>query len=79
MKDGADQVFMLPGKAAEQNRGMRALLGREGALHWAVKVFGLVESGNLAQARALGIEALLDFGIILNLDEIRRRHIFLRR
>jgi hypothetical protein len=44
-----------------------------------VKVFGLVESGNLAQTGALGFEALLDFGIILNLDEICRRHIFLRR
>jgi hypothetical protein len=55
------------------------LFGREGPLHWAVKVFGLVESGNLAQTGALGFEALLDFGIILNLDEIRRRHIFLRR
>jgi hypothetical protein len=58
---------------------MRALLGSKGTLDGAVKVFGPVESGNLAQTCALGFEALLDFGIILNLNEIRRRHIFLRR
>jgi len=57
---------------------MRALFGREGAFNGTVKVFGPVETGDLAQTRALGFEALLDFGIILNVDEIRR-HIFLRR
>jgi hypothetical protein len=40
-------------------------------------MLGLVESSNLAQARALGFEALLDFGIIFDVDEIRR-HSFLR-
>ena len=57
---------------------MRALLGREGALHGAMKMLGLVKPGYFAQAGALGFQALLDFGIILNLDEIGR-HIFLRR
>jgi hypothetical protein len=41
-------------------------------------MFGLIESGDFSQAHALRFQALLDFGIILNLDEIRR-HIFLRR
>jgi hypothetical protein len=56
---------------------MRTLLGCEGALHWTMKVFGLVESSNLAQARAFCLEALLDFDIIFNVNEIRR-HGFLQ-
>ena len=48
LKDGAYQIFMLPGEPSEQNRRMRALLGREGALDGTVKVFGPVEPGNLA-------------------------------
>src|SRR5271165_5598823 len=43
-----------------------------------MKVFGLVEPGNLAQAHALRIQALLDLGIVLNLGEIGS-HSFLRR
>jgi len=38
----------------------------------------LIESSNLAQACALGFQALFDFRVILNLDKIRR-HIFLRQ
>jgi hypothetical protein len=56
---------------------MRALLGCESALDGTVKVLGLVESSDLAQARALSLNALLDVGVIFNLDEIRR-HGFLR-
>jgi hypothetical protein len=57
---------------------MRSLLSREGPLHWTMKMFGLVESGYFAQTGALGFQTLFDFGIVFNLDEIRR-HIFLRQ
>ena len=43
---------------------------------FAMKVFGLVKAGDSSQACAFGFEALFDFGIIFNLNEIRR-HVFL--
>jgi hypothetical protein len=78
LKDGANQVFVLPGKPSKKDRGVRALLGSKGPLHGAMEMLGGVESRYFAQPGAFGFEALLDFGIILNLDEIRR-HKFLRR
>jgi hypothetical protein len=69
---------MFPGESAEQDGGVRALLGRECPFYRAVKMLRLVESRDFAQAGSFCFEALLDFGIILNLDEIRR-HILLRR
>src|SRR5262249_20911881 len=75
---GAYQVFVLPGEAAEQNRGVRTLFRGEGALDRTMKMLRLIESGKLAQTDALGFYALLDFGIGVNLDEIRR-HVVLRR
>ena len=78
LKHSADQILMLPGKAAEQNRDPVALLGSESAFYGAMEMSGLIESGNLAQAHALGFQPALDFRIVFNLDEIRR-HEFLRR
>ena len=77
LKDGADQVFVLPGEAAEQDGHLVALFGGKCSLHWPVKVGGLVEPGDFAQARAFGFESLLDFRIIFDVNEIGR-HIFLR-
>ena len=72
----ADQVLVLPCKAAKQNGDLAALVGGKGPLDRAVEVGGLVKSGNLAQAHAFSFQALLDFRVIFNLDEIRR-HDFL--
>jgi hypothetical protein len=69
---------VLPRESAKQYCRMRSLLSGKRTLNWTMKMFGLVESSYLAQASALGFQALLDLGIVLNLDEIRR-HIFLRR
>ena len=78
LKHGADQVFVLPSKATEQNCHLAALVGSEGPFDRAMEMRRLVESCNLAQAHAFRCEALLDFRIILNLDEIRS-HKLLRR
>jgi hypothetical protein len=67
---------VLPCKAAEQNGDPATLLGGKGSLYGAMEVGGLVKSGNLAQAHPFCFQALLDFGVILNLDEMRR-HDFL--
>ncbi len=50
LENGADQILVLPGKAAEQNRDAAAFFGGEGALHGAMEVSGLIESGNFPQA-----------------------------
>jgi hypothetical protein len=69
---------VLPCEPAKQNRNAVPLFGSEGALHGAMEVSGLIESGNFPQAHALCFQSLLDFRVIFNLDEIRR-HEFLRR
>src|SRR5262249_1272600 len=50
LEDGADQVFVLPGEAAEQDGDVLALLCREGTFDRAMKVGGLVETSDLPQA-----------------------------
>src|SRR5205807_7471577 len=72
LEDGANQIFVLPGKAAEQNRHPAALVGCERPLYRTMEVLGLVQSGNLAQAGPLGFYASLDLRVILHLDDIRR-------
>jgi hypothetical protein len=69
---------MLPGKSAKQNRDLVALFRGEGALDWAVEMLGRIKTSNLAQPHALCLQALPDFRIVRNLDEIRR-HKVLRR
>jgi hypothetical protein len=66
---------MLPRKTAEQNGYLVALFSREGAFHRAVEVRGPVEASDFAQAGALGVEALFDFLIILDLHKIGRHHL----
>ena len=60
---------MLPGETAKQNRGVRTLIGSERPFYRTMKMRWLVESGKLAQTRALGFQAGLDFRFVLNLDE----------
>ena len=74
MKDGADQVLMLPGKTAEQNGYVVALLGGKRPLYRAMKMRGLIQASNFAQANALCFQALLDFKIIFNLYQFRRHY-----
>ncbi len=76
LKDGADEVFVLPGEASEQDGHVFALLGGERPFHGSMEMSGRVQPGNLAQTRALGCEPLLDFRIVFDSDEIRR-HVFL--
>ena len=78
LEDGANQVLMFPGEAAEKNRYLIALFGGEGALYGTMEMVGLIEPCDFAQPHAFRFQALLDFGVIFNLDEIRR-HTFLRR
>jgi hypothetical protein len=58
---------MLPGETAKQNGDAAAFVRGEGAFHVAVKMRGLVESGDLAQPGTLGFEASLDLGFIFDL------------
>ena len=53
LEHGPNQVFMLPGESAEQNRDTTTLIGCESPLDRTMEMRGLVESRNLAQARAL--------------------------
>ena len=72
LEHGANQILVLPGKAAEQDRHLAAFFSGKCALHRTVEVCWLVKPGNFPQAHALGFKALLDFRVIFNLDEIRR-------
>jgi hypothetical protein len=49
-----------------------AFLGLEGSLYRTVKMRGLVQASDLAQADALGFQALFDFLVVtlINLHEI---------
>ena len=55
LEDSANQVFVLPCEASKQNCGTGPLVSRERPFHRTMEVRGLVESGNLAQAGALGL------------------------
>ena len=52
LENGANQFFMLPGKATKEDRRVRALLSGEGPLYWTMKVLGLIKPRDLAQANA---------------------------
>ncbi|MGO9124354.1 MAG: hypothetical protein ACLP6G_05635 [Terriglobales bacterium] len=75
MENSPDQVFVLPGESAEKNRDSIALFGRKRSLHWPVEVSGLVETSDLAQARPLGSQSLLDFYVVFNLNEMGRHYL----
>ena len=75
LKDSTDQVLVLPGKAAKQNRDLITLLGCKRPLNRAVKMCGLVQPSDLAEPVALGLQALLDFFIIVDLHKIGRHHL----
>ena len=49
---------------------MRSLVRGKRPLYGTMEMFGLIEASNLAQARTLGFQTLLDFRIAFNLDEI---------
>ncbi|MFZ0298755.1 MAG: hypothetical protein WAM13_10450 [Candidatus Sulfotelmatobacter sp.] len=75
LKDGTDQVFMLPGKAAKQNRDLIPFFGCERPLNGTVKMCGLVQTSDLAEPVALGLQALFDFFIIVDLNKIGRHYL----
>ena len=50
LEDRADQVFMLPCEATEQNSHLLTLFSRESALDWPMKMSWMIETGDLAQA-----------------------------
>src|SRR5262249_23694184 len=52
LKNRTNQVFVLPGESTKQNRGVRTLIGGERTLDGSVKVRGLIEAGDFAQAYA---------------------------
>jgi hypothetical protein len=66
---------MLPGKAAKQNRDLIPFLGRKRPLYGTVKMCGLVQTSDLAEPGALGLQALLDFFIVVNLYKIGRHYL----
>jgi hypothetical protein len=43
LKDRADQILMLPGKATEQDGGVGSLFRSKCALHWAMEVLGRIK------------------------------------
>jgi hypothetical protein len=75
LKDSTDQVLMLPGKTAKQNRDLIPFLGRKRPFDGTVKMRGLVQTGDLAEPGALGLQALLDFFIIVDLHKIGRHYL----
>jgi hypothetical protein len=71
LEDSADQIFMFPGKAAEQNGYLAELLSGERSFHRSVEVGFLIEPGNFPQAGALCLQSLFVLRVVFNLDEIR--------
>jgi len=69
LEDRANEVLMLPGKAAKQDRHPAALFSGEGALDRLVEMGVPIEAGELSQANPLRRETLGDFTILLNLYE----------
>jgi hypothetical protein len=70
LKDSADQIFVLPGKAAKQNGDTIPLLGLERPLYRAMKMGRLVQASNLAEPGAFRFEALFDFLFVIDLYEM---------
>jgi hypothetical protein len=66
---------VLPGKASKQNCDPVTLLGLERPFHRSMEMCGLVETGNLAQSPALGLQTLFDFFIVIDLHEISRHYL----
>jgi len=66
---------MLPGKTSKQNRDAIALFGGERPFYGAMEMCGLVQTSDLAQLAALGLQALLDFLIVIDLYEIGRHYL----
>src|SRR5262249_22486365 len=75
LEDRPNQVLVLPGESAEQDRGMGALIRGKRPLDRAVKMLRLLESRKLAQARAFSFEASFYITFAFNLDEIRRHYV----
>ena len=50
LKDGANQLLVLPGEAAKENGDASALFGGEGALEGPAEMRGIVQAGERAQA-----------------------------
>src|SRR6202008_4093154 len=71
LERGANQVFVLPGEAAKQNRYAVAFFRSERPLDGTVEVPRRAESSLFAQTGSFGREALLEFLILLNLYESR--------
>jgi hypothetical protein len=68
---GANQILVLPGETSEEDCYLAALLCRKHALDWAVEVVGPVQAGEFAQAKSFRRQTLLNFTILLDLDESR--------
>jgi hypothetical protein len=66
---------MLPSKAAKQNRDLIPFLGRKRPFDGTVKMCGLVQTSDLAEPVALGLQALLDFFVIVDLNKIGRHYL----
>jgi hypothetical protein len=66
---------MLPCKPAEQNRDAIAFLGCKRPLNRTVKMCWLVQTSDLAEPIALGLQALLDFFIIVDLHKVGRHYL----
>jgi hypothetical protein len=71
LEHGANQVLVLPGEAAKQNRNAVAFLGCKRSLDGTVEVTRRGKTGLLPQAGSFGREALFDFLILLNLYQSR--------
>ncbi|MFZ0954539.1 MAG: hypothetical protein WAN17_19875 [Candidatus Sulfotelmatobacter sp.] len=66
---------MLPGKSAKQNRDAIPFLGCKRPLNRTVKMCGLVQTSDFAKPVALGLQALPDFFIIVDLHKIGRHYL----
>ena len=66
---------MFPGETSKQDRDLAAFFSSKRALYRAVEMIALVETGNLSQPHPLRFQALLDFFVFLNLNEIRRHYL----
>src|SRR5580704_15353312 len=75
LKDGADQIFVLPGEATKQNGDLVSLLGGKRTLHRAVEMVGRVQAGDLAQAHAFGGQSLFNLGIVFNLNQVSSHYL----
>src|SRR5262249_38442272 len=75
LEDGADQVFVLPGKTTKQDGDVATLLRRECPLDGAMEVRGLIQPREFAQADSFRFQTLLNFVIQLDVYQLRRHAI----